>query len=780
MKLNIIEDLNIEIDKRKSIEKDLHEKNAMLEAFMNYIPDQILIKDNLLRPVYANNKFSQVFPADEWMGKTPAETFPGEVADKMIEKDLAALEKGYVSYEENWNDKEGKLHYLYTQKFRIEVPDSDNLIGAIISDITERKLYEKAIIESEEKFRLVFENSPVGKSITFPDGTIHTNRAFNAILGYNEKDLLNLTWKDITHPDDIEKTERLIDEILSGILDSGRIEKRYIHSNGTVVYTDVSTMLHRDRNGDPDFFITAVLDMTQKELLKRELDHERLVMKDIINTQPSGVFRIHVFPETDWDVETWAERISEKYSVDLVSDRFCEITGTGREMFIKDPGAIAKSIHPADRKSFASANVSALRKGKSLYWEGRIIREEKVRWVIYESIPRVLENGEILYTGILDDITDRKKIEAERVKLADVVEQSLNEVYIFDSVTLKFEFANRGALKNLGYTIGELKELTPFDIKPEFTEASFRKYIEPLLKNKLPRLIFETVHKRKDGSHYAVEVHLQYYQGSDTNQFFAIINDITERKKAETEIKRMNEELEGRVRQRTRQLETANKELEAFSYSVSHDLRAPLRAIHSFTKILKDDYGNHLDKEGRRICAVIEDSSVQMGNLIDDLLSFSKVGRTSLNFSMINMGEMVKEVFNSIVPDEEKKRIRFSSGKLASVKGDAGLIKRVLTNLISNAVKYSAVKETVEISIDCRKSGKEYAFSVKDNGVGFDMKYYDKLFGVFQRLHSSRDFEGNGVGLAIVQRVIVRHGGQVWAESRVGEGSIFYFSLPAD
>ena len=179
-----------------------------------------------------------------------------------------------------------------------------------------------------------------------------------------------------------------------------------------------------------------------------------------------------------------------------------------------------------------------------------------------------------------------------------------------------------------------------------------------------------------------------------------------------------------------------------------------MRAIHSFTKILKDDYGNHLDKEGRRICAVIEDSSVQMGNLIDDLLSFSKVGRTSLNFSMINMGEMVKEVFNSIVPDEEKKRIRFSSGKLASVKGDAGLIKRVLTNLISNAVKYSAVKETVEISIDCRKSGKEYVFSVKDNGVGFDMKYYDKLFGVFQRLHSSRDFEGNGVGLAIVQRQI--------------------------
>lgn len=258
---------------------------------------------------------------------------------------------------------------------------------------------------------------------------------------------------------------------------------------------------------------------------------------------------------------------------------------------------------------------------------------------------------------------------------------------------------------------------------------------------------------------------------------FVLSSDITERKLIENKIKQLNEELEKRVELRTQQLENANKELEAFAYSVSHDLRAPLRAISGFTKILTEDYANKIDTDGQRVCDVIQKEASRMGQLIDDLLSFSRLSRTSLQKVMTDMTKIVHQALEEVEGQYCENKIEIEITKLLPANVDISLIKQVWVNLISNAFKFSSKKDIIKIEVGSFENQGENIYFVKDNGSGFDMKYVDKLFGVFQRLHNINEFQGTGVGLAIVQRIIHRHGGRVWAEGEIDKGAKFYFSL---
>jgi signal transduction histidine kinase len=244
------------------------------------------------------------------------------------------------------------------------------------------------------------------------------------------------------------------------------------------------------------------------------------------------------------------------------------------------------------------------------------------------------------------------------------------------------------------------------------------------------------------------------------------------------EISQLNNDLEKRVADRTAQLEAANRELEAFSYSVSHDLRTPLRAVDGFSHILLEDYADKLDDEGKRLLTVVRNNTNRMGQLIDDILKFSRTGRVEFSFSEINMEKLANEVFADLHSSAEGNPIQFEIEHLPPTQGDNAMMRQVFVNLLSNAIKFSSHNPSPKIVVSASVKDDETVYFVKDNGAGFDMKYSEKLFGVFSRLHSVDDFEGTGIGLAIVKRIIARHGGRVWAEGKVGEGATLYFSLP--
>ena len=238
-----------------------------------------------------------------------------------------------------------------------------------------------------------------------------------------------------------------------------------------------------------------------------------------------------------------------------------------------------------------------------------------------------------------------------------------------------------------------------------------------------------------------------------------------------------NQQLEKRVQERTQELESVNKELESFSYSVSHDLRAPLRAIHGYMNILTDEYTNKFDAEAIRLTTIIMNNTQKMGRLIDDLLAFSQLGRKELIRTQTSMTQMVLNICEEQERLESSRSIEFIVQELPDALVDTVTMRQAWVNLLSNAVKYTRNRENAIIEVGSTEGEDEQMYYIKDNGAGFDMLYYDKLFGVFQRLHSQKEFEGTGVGLAIVQRIISRHGGKVWAEGRPDGGATFYFTL---
>jgi signal transduction histidine kinase len=249
-------------------------------------------------------------------------------------------------------------------------------------------------------------------------------------------------------------------------------------------------------------------------------------------------------------------------------------------------------------------------------------------------------------------------------------------------------------------------------------------------------------------------------------------------KASEARSLQLSESLEQRVCERTAQLEAANKELDAFACSVSHDLRAPLRAVDGFAQILEEEHASQLGEEGRRTLGVVRSEARRMSGLINDLLDFSRLGKHEIRLSDTDMTGLVRELFDQVKGRAADRNVDFRLGELPAARADSALLRQVWFNLLDNALKYTRKRRRVEIRVDGTRQGSELVYSIRDNGAGFDMKYADRLFGVFQRLHGSEEFEGTGVGLALVQSIIRRHGGRVWAEAQVERGATFYFTLP--
>lgn len=360
-----------------------------------------------------------------------------------------------------------------------------------------------------------------------------------------------------------------------------------------------------------------------------------------------------------------------------------------------------------------------------------------------------------------------------------LIEQSADAIAVIDA-EYNFTYLSPSISSVIGFSAAELinshsiDQVHPDDA-PTVRDTLNRLRTEP---GKPFRLVWRSQHK--DGQWLWLEgMVTNLLSDPAVKGIVANFRDVTERIRAEAEVRKLNTTLEQRVVERTAELESVNKELESFSYSVSHDLRAPLRHITGFADMLMNRSKAKLDETSQRYLDIISNSAKQMGVLIDDLLVFSRMGRAELRHTQVDTAALVDEVRQDLATDIGSRRITWHIDELPIVHADRAMLKQVWVNLLSNAVKYTRNRDEAAITIRCRENEQGmWEFSVADNGAGFDMQYAGKLFGVFQRLHTAEEFEGTGVGLANVQRIIIRHGGRVWAEGKVDVGATFYFTLP--
>ena len=363
-------------------------------------------------------------------------------------------------------------------------------------------------------------------------------------------------------------------------------------------------------------------------------------------------------------------------------------------------------------------------------------------------------------TAAIRDITERKQAEKIMGEMASIVAFT-EEAIISTTPDGQVISWNNGAEKLYGYTSTEIigkhiKTIIPVDLIDE--ELKIFKQVN----TGTPTKNYETTRIKKDGGRLDISLTISPIRNKEGKiiGLSKIAHDISERKRKEEEILFLNEELE------------------SFTYSVSHDLRAPLRSIHGYSQILIDDYGDKIDEEGKRVTQVIINNAKRMGQLIDDLLDFSRLSRKDLSFSHTNMNQVVNQAIKELNVNLDDGKITIVINELIPTKMDRSMILQVWINLISNAIKYAQQREEIKIEINSYIDKNEICYRISDNGTGFDMKYVDKLFNVFQRLHKIHEYHGTGVGLAIVKRIINKHGGKVWAEGQLNKGATFYFSLP--
>jgi PAS domain S-box-containing protein len=399
---------------------------------------------------------------------------------------------------------------------------------------------------------------------------------------------------------------------------------------------------------------------------------------------------------------------------------------------------------------------------------------------------RSLVEEQLIYASARD-LTERKLIEEslrQSEERSRSIIESAHDAFISIDTDGRIKDWNLQAESMFGWLRADVlgRFLHETIIPPKYREAHLRgmKHLKATGEGPVLNKTIELTALRRNGEEFPVELVIWPLQMGNETTFHAFIRDITARKEATERIEKLN----GELKQRADMLEVANKELESFSYSVSHDLRAPLRHIHGFVELLQRAPALKGDETSRRQMNVISKAASEMGRLIDDLLAFSRTGRAEMHPMKIDMREMIDQIIQDRAMECDGRRVTWEIKPLPMVAGDPNLLRLVWMNLLDNALKYTRPRQEAKIEVGQvvhegnNSAGHEVVFYVRDNGVGFDMLYVSKLFGVFQRLHRAEDFEGTGIGLANVQRIIHRHGGKVWAEGRVDSGATFYFSLP--
>jgi PAS domain S-box-containing protein len=686
--------------------------------------------------------------------------------DKIDEEKLKELEnRGKIdAFEKEYIHKCGRLIPIIISAATLSGSESSGV--AIILDITHRKQVEEALKTSEERFRtaaesltdVVFEWDIKEKVDWFGD--------IDSVMGYPPGEFPRTMegWAATIHTEDKDSVLTAVEDHLKGVAPY-LVEYRVGRRDGKWRWWSARGTALRNNQGEPYKMIGSITDITERRLAEETLRESEARYRTLVENIPQGIFM------KDQNYR-WVS-INENFARRLGVSPNDVVGKVDRDLF---PGDIADKYHADD--------IRIMETGQTDEFEEESILDGKNVWVNTIKTPVRDKKGEIVgLLGIFWDITERKQAE-ESLKIS-------KERLLFAT-----EGANLG-IWNWNIITGELiwsdqcKAL--FGVPPDETMSyqRFSDALHPDDRERTDKAVKDSLDNHKD---YDVEYRSLWPDGSihwlaakgrgfydatgKAVRLEGIVLDIAESKRTEEEIRKLNAELEDRVAMRTSQLEASFKELEAFSYSVSHDLRAPLRHVSGYVELLNKRFQSDLPEKGKHYLNSIADSVHLMGVLIDDLLQFSRTGRMEMVREVLDMNEIVQEVKESISKDNPDRKIEWAPEKLPSVYGDEAMLRLVWMNLLSNAVKFTRTRKKARIEIGVRKENKELVFFVRDNGVGFDMQYAQKLFGVFQRMHPSEEFEGTGIGLANVHRIVLRHGGRTWAEAEPDKGAVFYFSIP--
>lgn len=644
------------------------------------------------------------------------------------------------------------------------------LVVLLTLSILRLRRAEDALLEREAKLMSIFRTAPVGIGMTANRVIKEVNDAMCRITGYSQEELFDQDSRMVyASQEDYEYVGR---EKYRQIAEhgTGTVETRWKHKDGSIREI-VMSFTPLDAEDHSKGLIFTVLDITKRKQDEEALRKSRSLLDEAQRLTHLG----------SWEITAETEEI-------ICSDEIFRIFGLNPGEIQPTVQDLFDRVHPEDMRRVSEHYRKTLEAGSFKTYDYRIVTKDgSVRWVHAIGSVACNDSGKaVKVVGTLQDTTEQRQVEEalreneERLRLALIAANQ----GLFDSnlktgeVMVSPEYASM-----LGYDPAFFKEskarwldnLHPDDRK-SITES-----FEAYMRGETPLYATEFRQRSQSGEWKWIltrgKLVTRNADGTPL-RMLGICMDITERKLAEERIRELNEALEDRVHERTVQLRATNKELEAFVYSVSHDLRAPLRAIDGFAQILEDEFAQTLDAEGRRVCSIIIKEAKRMARLIDDLLAFSRLSRAEMLTSSIDMKRLAESVFHQLTTQEERKRIEFRLGSLPPAVGDPNLMRQVWVNLLSNAVKFSSRRPRAVIEVEGKREGNENMYLVRDDGAGFDMQYAHELFGVFHRLHSEREFEGTGVGLAIVQRLIHRHGGRVWGQSEVNKGSTFYFCLP--
>lgn len=562
-----------------------------------------------------------------------------------LNESIHALARGETATSESSNSRIQEIDELAVSFAEMELHLRQALenLGA---EVKERKQIAETLRESESLFRAIFEQAAIGIAQVAPDGRwLKFNERLCGILGYEREELREMSFQQLTHPDDLETDVASLDRLIANEIQVYSREKRYIRKNGEIVWVNLTVSVTRDAAGMPEYFISVIEDITARKQINQALRESEARYKMVTELTSDYIYKIGVAADG-------------KVSLDFVTESFYAVTG--------------RDINDA----------------RTLESWSRIFHAEDL-----SKVMQFLHN--LLSTREAGSIECRTYLANGEMRWVEVIAH------------------------------------------PEWNENE----------NRVTAIV-------------------------------GAVKDITARRQAEEEIRNLNAELEQRVRDRTAQLETANKELEAFSYSVSHDLRAPLRGIDGWSRALAEDYKDRLDEEGRKYVDRILAEARRMDRLIDDMLQLARLTRAEMQKDTVNLSALAETIVERLIRDEPQRCMSVKIRENMIAQGDARLLESALTNLLGNAFKFTGKTENARVEFGETEQDGRRVFFVRDNGAGFDMAYAEKLFSAFQRMHKASEFPGTGIGLAIVQRVIHRHGGETWAESKPNAGASFYFTLP--